>query len=68
MIDSPNPTVKEFIKIPTHMRAIKKSLFEVTGNNYKLGIFKKKTDSAQKRDLLEDLVNRAQGSVKINFE
>ena len=68
LIDSPNPTVKEFIKIPTHMRAIKKSLFEVTGNNYKLGIFKKKTDSAQKRDLLEDLVNRAQGSVKINFE
>ena len=68
LIDSPNPTVKDFIKIPTHMKAIKKSLFEVTGINYKLGIFKRKSENNEKRDLLEDLVNRAQGSVKINFE
>ena len=68
LIDSPNPTVKDFIKIPTHMKAIKKSLFEVTGVNYKLGIFKRKNENKEKRDLLEDLVSRAQGSVKINFE
>ncbi|MCM1285185.1 MAG: DNA polymerase III subunit gamma/tau [Acetobacter sp.] len=68
LIDSPNPTVKNFIKIPTHTKAIKKSLFEVTGINYKLGIFKNTSGEAQKRDLLEDLVSKAQGNVKINFE
>lgn len=68
LIDSPNPTVKNFIKIPTHTKAVKKSLFEVTGINYKLGIFKNTSGETQKRDLLEDLVNKAQGNVKINFE
>jgi DNA polymerase-3 subunit gamma/tau len=68
LIDSANPTVREFIKIPTHSKAIKQALFEITGKNFKLGLFKKKSDEHEKRDLLEDLINRAQNDVKINFE
>lgn len=68
LIDSPNPTVREFIKIPTHSKAIKQALFEVTGINYKLGLFKRKQAQQEKRDLLEDLINQAQNNVKINFE
>ncbi len=69
LIDSPNPTVREFIKIPTHAKAIKQALFDVTGIHYKLGLYKQKNASRQpKRDLLEDLINQAQNNVKINFE
>jgi len=68
LIDSTNPTIREFIKIPTHSKAIKQALFELTGINYKLGLFKKKNDAQEKRDPLEDLIHQAQNNVKINFE
>lgn len=68
LIDSQNPTVREFIKIPTHSKAIKQALAEVTGKQFKLGLFKKKSNDAPKKDLLEDLISQAQGNIKINFE
>ena len=68
LIDSPNPTVRSFIKIPTHAKAVKKALFEVTGKQFKLGIFKRKDDSQPKRDPLEDLISQAQGNIKMDIE
>ncbi len=62
LIDSQNPTVRDFIKIPTHSKAIKKALYDVTGVQYKLGLFKKKNNDSVKRDPLEDLINMTQGS------
>ena len=60
LIDSPNPTIKEFIKISTHAKAIRAALHELTGHNYKLGLFKKKsTEQAPRRDSLEDLLSKA---------
>ena len=60
LIDSPNPTIKEFIKISTHAKAIRAALHELTGHNYKLGLFKKKsTEQAPQRDPLEDLLSKA---------
>ena len=60
LIDSPNPTIKEFIKISTHSKAIRAALHELTGHNYKLGLFKKKsTEQAPQRDPLEDLLSKA---------
>ena len=60
LIDSPNPTIKEFIKISTHSKAIRAALHELTGHNYKLGLFKKKsTEQAPRRDPLEDLLSKA---------
>lgn len=60
LIDSPNPTIKEFIKISTHAKAIRAALHELTGHNYKLGLFKKKsTEQAPRRDPLEDLLSKA---------
>ena len=68
VIDSPNPTIKEFIKIPTHSKAIKQAVFELTGRNLRLAIAKKKAVVQQKRDLLEDLINQAQNNINIKFE
>lgn len=68
VIDSPNPTIKEFIKIPTHSKAIKQAVFELTGRNLRLAIAKKKAEAKQKRDLLEDLISQAQNNINIKFE
>lgn len=68
VIDSTNPTIKQFIQIPTHHKAIKQAVLEVTGQPYKIAVSKPKAQSQQKRDLLEDLINQAQNNVKINFE
>jgi len=68
VIDSTNPTIKEFIKIPTHLKAIKQAVFELTGQNYKLAVSKQSSQPDKKRDLLEDLINQAQNNININFE
>lgn len=68
LIDSKNPTLRQFIKIPTHSKAIKQALYDVTGKQFKLGLFKQKTENAEKRDPLEDLISKAQGNVDINIE
>lgn len=68
VIDSSNPSIKEFIKIPTHLKAIKQAVLELTGTPYKIAVSRQAGQSSEKRDLLEDLINQAQGSVKINFE
>lgn len=69
LIDSPNATVSEFIKVQTHSRAIRKALYEVTGKKYRLGIFKNTTGKTTvKRDPLEDLINQVQGSINIDLK
>lgn len=69
LLDSPNPAVRDFIKLPIHSKSIKAALLEVTGVHFKLGLFKRQTEqSAPKRDPLEDLINQAQGSVNIEFK
>ena len=68
LIDSPNPTIIQFLKTPTYSKAIKQALYDVTGQSFKLGIFKKKATDAPKRDLLEDLIHQAEDNIKINLE
>lgn len=68
VIDSTNPTIKQFIQIPTHLKAIKQAVLEVTGQPYRIAVSKPKAQTQQKRDLLEELINRAQNNVEINFE
>ena len=68
VIDSPNPTIKQFIQIPTHLKAIKQAVLEITGKPYKIAVSRPKSQNQQQRDLLEDLINRAQNNVEINFE
>lgn len=68
LIDSNNTTLNQFIKVPIHSKAIKQALFDVTGRQFKLGLLKKKAESGEKRDPLEDLISKAQGNVDINVE
>ena len=68
LIDRPKPTIIQFLKTPTYSKAIKQALYDVTGQSFKLGIFKKKATDAPKRDLLEDLIHQAEDNIKINFE
>lgn len=68
LIECKNPTLRQFIKIPTHSKAIKQALFDVTGRQFKLGLFKNKTDHKEQRDPLEDLISKAQGNIDIKVE
>ena len=65
LIDSPNPTIIQFLKTPTYSKAIKQALYDVTGQSFKLGIFKKKATDAPKRDLLEDLIHQAEYNLSL---
>ena len=53
--------------MPTHSKAIKQALLDITGKQFKLGLFKNKESSA-KRDPLEDLISMAQGNANVNIE
>ena len=66
LIESKNNALRDFIKIPTHSKAIKCALYNLTGNHYKLGLFKHKTEESKKRDPLEDLILKAQGNTDID--
>lgn len=69
LIDSPNPMLRDFIKASTHSKSIKKALYDVTGKQYKLGLFKRTGDTAvKKRDPLEDLINQASSAVNIEIK
>ncbi|MDE5996563.1 MAG: DNA polymerase III subunit gamma/tau [Eubacterium sp.] len=68
LINSSNPMLRQFIKMPTHSKAIKQALFDVTGKRYKLGIFKTSEENKEKKDPLEDLISKAQGNINVNIE
>lgn len=68
LLDSQNSTVNDFIRIPTHSKAIKKSLYEVTGKQYRLGIFKRESNEEKKRDPLEDFISQAQNGLNIDLK
>ena len=68
LIDTDNAVLRQMIKIPTHSKAIKQALLELTGRQYKLGLFRRKEEDAQKKDPLADLIAKAQGNVDIRIE
>lgn len=68
LFESSNPTLKQFIVMPTHKKAIKQAIFDVTGKRYKLGIFKNSEEKNEKKDPLEDLISKAQGNINVNIE
>lgn len=68
LIDSKNPVVRDFIKIPTHAKAIKQALYDVTGTSFKLGLFKQAPKAEKSTDPLEDLISKAQGNVNIDVD
>lgn len=68
LIECKNPTLRQFIKIPTHSKAIKQALFDITGRQFKLGLFKNKVEHKEQRDPLEDLISKAQGNIDIKVE
>ena len=69
VISTTNPTLRQFIKIPTHAKAIKAAVYAVTGVKYRLAISGNSPKlSENKRDALEDLISQAQGRINIKFE
>ncbi len=68
LIECKNPTLRQFIKLPNHSKAIKQALFDITGKQFKLGLFKNKVDKKEQRDPLEDLISKAQGKIDIKVE
>ncbi len=68
LIDSPNPTIKDFIQKNNSARTIKQALYNITGEKYKLGLFKRKAQEGVKRDPLEDLISKAQGRLNVDIK
>ena len=68
MIDSPNPTIRDFIKMDNRSRKIKQALYNVTGKKYRLFIMKQDQSERPKRDPLEDLISQAQGKINIDLK
>ena len=68
LIDSQNAVLRQMIKIPTHSKAIKQALLDITGRQFKLGLFKQREESAIQRDPLEELIAKAQGNVDMKIE
>ncbi len=68
LFESSNPMLKQFIAMPTHKKAIRQAVFDVTGKRYKLGIFRNSEEKNEKKDPLEDLISKAQGNINVNIE
>ena len=68
LIDTQNAALRQMIKISTHSKAIRQALHELTGKQFKLGLFKQKEEAAVKRDPLEELISKAQGNVDIKVD
>ncbi len=73
LIDSANPTIRDFIKIAAHNKAIKQAIFEVTGSGCRLGIFRRsdasRQQAQQQEDPLDRLVRMAQGNgIDVNIQ
>ncbi len=68
LFESSNPTLRQFIVMPTHKKAIKQAIFDVTGKRYKLRNLKNSEEKNEKKDPLEDLISKAQGNINVNIE
>ena len=68
LIDSPNPTIKDFIQKNNCSKTIKQALYNITGNKYKLGLFKRKGAPLPKRDPLENLISQVQGRMDVDVK
>lgn len=58
LIKCDNPVFSQFIRQSNHTAAIKKALFDITGKNFRLGIYKSPDTAKIKNDPLADLVNK----------
>ncbi len=68
LIDSPNPTIKDFIQKNNSARTIRQALYNITGNKYKLGLFRRKQEASVKKDPLENLIAQAQSkNINVTF-
>lgn len=63
LIDTTNPTIRDFIQKAEHSKAIKQAISEVTGNSFRLGIFRRPDAvPTEEEDPLDRLVRMAKGN------
>ncbi len=67
-IESPNSVLGDFIKKNNCSRTIKQALYNVTGYKLRLGVTRRKNDSSQNRDPLEDFIARAQSVTNVEIK
>ena len=68
LIDSPNPTIRDFIQKNNSARTIRLALYNVTGQKYRLGIKNRPAAETKKKDPLDDLINKASTKINIDFK
>ncbi|MBR2316244.1 MAG: DNA polymerase III subunit gamma/tau [Clostridia bacterium] len=69
LIDCPFPTFNQTIKEGSNATDVRKAIMTVTGERYRLGIYKRKDDAVtQKKDPLDDLLNKMrQSEIKVEI-
>lgn len=68
LIDSPNESFSKFIKTENHLRNLRQAIFNITGQSYKVGFFKKSEPEKQKKDPLDSLIKKADGKIELKVE
>lgn len=68
LIDSPNESFSKFIKTENHLRNLRQAIFNITGQSYKVGFFKKSEPEKQKKDPLDSLIKKAYGKIELKVE
>ena len=69
LIDCPFPTFNQTIKEGSNATDVRRAIMTVTGERYRLGIYKRKDDAVtQKKDPLDDLLNKMrQSEIKVEI-
>lgn len=69
LVDCQYPTFGEMIRQGSNASDVKKAIYAVTGQKYRLGIFKNKEDKTKvKKDPLDDLLNKMrQSEIKVEI-
>jgi len=69
LIDCPFPAFNQTIREGSNATDVRKAIFTVTGEKYRLGIYKRKEETAtQKKDPLDDLLNKMrQSEIKVEI-
>ena len=68
LIDSPNESFSKFIKTENHLRNLRQAIFNITGQSYKVGFFKKSEPEKKKKDPLDSLIKKADGKIELKVE
>ncbi len=69
LFDSPNPALGDILKKEQYTKIVKQILFEITGKQYKLGLYSKKNENKESNnDPLDNFISKVSGNQNIEIK